>query len=341
MTKLLARSAILFGPLVVANLAAWVWAWSAFHNRPALLATALLAWVFGLRHAVDADHIAAIDNVVRKLMQDGQRPYTVGLWFSLGHSTIVVLASLAIAATAAAMQGRLEAAKEIGGVVGTLVSAGFLLAIAAANFIILLSIWRSLRQVRRGGSLDEEALDLLLGGRGFLARLFRPLFRAITRSWHMYPLGFLFGLGFDTATEVGLLGISATQAAQGMSPWQAMVFPTLFTAGMALVDTTDSALMVGAYGWAFVNPLRKLWYNLTITAASVVVALFIGGIEALGLLGDQLALSGPFWDAVGSLNDSLGYLGFAVVGIFVAAWIASTVVYRWLGYDRLEVTKPS
>jgi high-affinity nickel-transport protein len=341
MTRLSVRPAALFGPLIVANLAAWAWAWSAFQNRPALLATALLAWVFGLRHAVDADHIAAIDNVVRKLMQDGQRPHTVGLWFSLGHSTIVVAASLAIAATAAAMQGRLEAAKEIGGVVGTLVSAGFLLAIAAANLIILLSIWRSLRRVRRDGTLDEEALDLLLGGRGLLARLCRPLFRAITRSWHMYPLGFLFGLGFDTATEVGLLGISATQAAQGTLPWQVMVFPTLFTVGMALVDTTDSALMVGVYGWAFVNPLRKLWYNLTITAASVVVALFIGGNEALGLLGDQFALSGPFWGAVGSLNGTLGYLGFAVVGIFVAAWFASTTVYRWLGYDRLEVTKRS
>ncbi len=340
MMKRMPRSGGLFGLLIAANLAAWAWAWTAFHDHPTLLATALLAWVFGLRHAVDADHIAAIDNVVRKLMQDGQQPRTVGLWFSLGHSTIVVLASLAIAATAAAMQGRLEAAKEIGGVVGTVVSASFLLAIGAANLAILLGIWRSFRQVRRGGPLDEEALDTLLAGRGLLARLFRPLFRAITRSWHMYPLGFLFGLGFDTVTEVGLLGISATQASQGMSPWQAMVFPALFTAGMALVDTTDSVLMVGAYGWAFVNPLRKLWYNLTITAASVLVALLIGGIEALGLLGDQLALTGPFWEAVGSLNDSFGYLGFAVVGIFVACWIGSTIIYRWQGYDRLEITKP-
>ena len=339
MTKPLPRSATLFALLAAANLAAWAWAWTAFHDRPTLLGTALLAWVFGLRHAVDADHIAAIDNVVRKLMQTGQRPQTVGLWFSLGHSTIVVLASLAVAATAAAMQGRLEAAKEIGGVVGTLVSAGFLLAIAAANLVILAGIWRNFRHVRRGGSLDEEAFDALLTGRGLMARLFRPLFRAITKSWHMYPLGFLFGLGFDTATEVGLLGISATQAAQGMSPWQAMVFPALFTAGMALVDTADSVLMVGAYGWAFVNPLRKLWYNLTITAASVLVALLIGGIEALGLLGDQLALTGPFWEGVGSLNDSLGSLGFAVVGIFALCWIASTVVYRWRGYDTMDVTK--
>ena len=340
MTGQLPKSAGLFTMLAAANLAAWAWAWMAFHDQPTLLGTALLAWVFGLRHAVDADHIAAIDNVVRKLMQDGQRPQTVGLWFSLGHSTIVVLASLAIAATAAAMQDKLEAIKGIGGVVGTLVSATFLLAIAAANMVILLGVWRSFRQYQRSGRLDDGALDMLLAGRGLLSRLFRPLFRAITRSWHMYPLGFLFGLGFDTATEVGLLGISATQASQGMSPWQAMVFPALFTAGMALVDTADSVLMVGAYGWAFVNPMRKLWYNLTITAASVLVALLIGGVEALGLLGDRLALTGPFWNTVGSLNDSFGYLGFAVVGIFVVCWALSTIIYRWQGYDRLDASKP-
>ena len=219
-------SAALYGGLIAANAGAWAWAWAAFHDRPALLGIALLAWVFGLRHAVDADHIAAIDNVVRKLMQDGKRPLTVGLCFSLGHSTIVVLASLAIAATAAAMQDRLDAAKQVGGIVGTF---GLGRVPAGRSHLPIWSfcaaVWRSFREVRRGGSLNEEALDLLLAGRGLLARLFRPLFRAITQSWHMYPLGFLFGLGFDTATEVGLLGIAATQAAQGMSPWQTMVFP--------------------------------------------------------------------------------------------------------------------
>jgi len=323
----------LLGALLMANAGAWAWAYAAFHGRPALLGTAFLAWVFGLRHAVDADHIAAIDNVVRKLMQAGKRPITVGLWFSLGHSTVVVLASLAVAATAAALQGRLEAAREIGGVVGTLVSAGFLLAIALVNIVILRGVWRSFSRARRGEAIDDAALDSLLAGRGILSRLFRPLFSAIRSSWHMYPLGLLFGLGFDTATEIGLLGISATQAARGMSPWQAMVFPALFTAGMALIDTADSVLMVGAYGWAFVHPLRKLWYNLTITAASVLVALLIGGIEALGLLGDQLSLTGPFWAWVGRLNDSFGYLGFAVVSIFAACWAASAVIYRWKRFD--------
>ena len=326
---------ILFLGLAAANVAAWHWAWSTFHDRPALLGTALLAWVFGLRHAVDADHIAAIDNVVRKLMQDGRRPETAGLWFSLGHSTIVVVASLAIASTASAMQGRLEAVKEIGGVVGTLVSAMFLFAVAVANIAVLAGVWRNFRHVRGGAALDHDSLNKLLEGRGLLARLFRPLFHVITRSWHMYPVGFLFGLGFDTATEIGLLGISATQASLGMSPWKAMIFPALFTAGMALVDTTDSVLMTGAYEWAFINPLRKLWYNLTITAASVLVALLIGGIETLGLIGDRFALTGPFWRAVGSLNNDFGMFGYAVIGIFVLCWATSYAAYRWNGYDRI------
>ena len=189
--------------------------------------------------------------------------------------------------------------------------------------------------MRAGGGLDHESLDLLLSGRGFLARLFRPMFAVVTKAWHMYPLGFLFGLGFDTATEIGLLSISAAEAAKGMSPWQTLVFPALFTAGMALVDTADSALMVGAYGWAFANPVRKLWYNLTITAASVAVAVFIGGVEALGLIAERLELSGGLWDAVAALNDSLTNLGFVVIGLFALAWIVSMTIYKARGYDRL------
>jgi nickel/cobalt transporter (NiCoT) family protein len=329
------RSAGLYALLIGANIAAWAWAWHAFSGQPALLGLALLAWVFGLRHAVDADHIAAIDNAVRKLMQEGRQPVSVGFFFSLGHSTIVVLASLAIAATASAMQGRLDAFRAIGGVIGTAISAAFLLLIALVNLVILRGVWRSFRHVARGGTLQSAGLDSLDVGGGLLARLCRPLFRCITRSWHMYPLGFLFGLGFDTATEVGLLGIAAAQAAQGMSPWQTLAFAALFTAGMSLVDTTDSVLMVGAYGWAFVRPLRKLWYNLTITAASVLVALLIGGIEALGLLADQLGLQCGVWSIVSALNDDLTNFGFAVIGIFLLAWGLSVLVYRWKGYDRL------
>lgn len=330
-----AKTASLFALLIAANVAAWAWAWAAFGESPVLLGTALLAWVFGLRHAVDADHIAAIDNVVRKLMEERKRPLTVGFFFSLGHSTVVVLASLAIAAAAAAIQHDVLGFKAVGGVIGTSVSAAFLLMIAIANLVILIGVWRSFRHVSRGGTLDAEALDVLLAGRGLLARIFRPLFRVVTQSWHMYPLGFLFGLGFDTATEVGLLGISATQAAQGMSPWQTLVFPALFTAGMALVDTADSAIMVGAYGWAFVHPVRKLWYNLTITAGSVAVALLIGSIEALGLIADHFELEGGLWSFISSMSNDLGNFGFAVIGIFVVAWAASWLIYRWKGYDRL------
>ena len=332
-----AKTGAVYVFLAAANLSAWLWAWVTFSNRPTLLGTAFLAYVFGLRHAFDADHIAAIDNVVRKLMQEGKRPFSAGFFFSLGHSTIVVLASVAIAATAAMMQGRLEAFHNLGSVVGTAVSALFLLVIGVANLFVLKGIWAAFSHARRGRRVVDEDLNALLAGRGFFARIFRPMFKIVSRSWHMYPIGFLFGLGFDTATEIGLLGISAAQAAQGMSFWSILVFPALFTAGMSLVDTTDSVLMVGAYGWAFVNPIRKLWYNLTITAASVVVAVFIGGVEALGLIGDKLGLEGSFWGAIGGLNNNLTSFGFAVVGVFIASWLVSTVIYRAKGYDNLPI----
>jgi high-affinity nickel-transport protein len=319
--------AIVLG-LVAANIVAWLLAYAVFHDRPALLGTALLAWVFGLRHAVDADHIAAIDNVVRKLMQAGRRPITAGLFFSLGHSTVVLLACVAVGAAASHMHAALESTRLIGGIVGTVISATFLLVIATVNFVILAGVWRNVRQARRSGVYDEAALDLLLAGRGMLARIFRPLFNAISRSWHMYPLGFLFGLGFDTATEIGLLGIAAT-AAHGISAWQALLFPVLFATGMALVDGADSILMVGAYGWAFVNPARKLWYNLTITAASVLVALLIGGLEAIGLIADHLRPDGRIWRIIEALNRDLPDVGFAVLAIFASCWLASALLFHW------------
>jgi high-affinity nickel-transport protein len=317
------------------NTAVWLWAWSVFHDNPTLLATALLAYVFGLRHAVDADHIAAIDNVVRTLMQEGRRPLGVGFFFSLGHSTIVVLASLALAVTANAFRDDMESFKAIGGVIGTSVSSAFLIIIGLANVIILRGVWRAFQTLRHHQTVDEDSLNILLADRGFLARLFRPLFAMINRSWHMYPLGFLFGLGFDTATEVGLLGISATQASQGMSAWMILIFPALFAAGMALIDSFDSIAMVGAYGWAFVHPVRKLWYNLTITAASVIVALLIGGVEALGLISDQFGLQGAFWDSVSSLNDNFSNLGFVIIAVFILAWLVSALIYKFRGYDQL------
>jgi nickel/cobalt transporter (NiCoT) family protein len=323
--------------LIAANLAGWAWALYTFRDHPILLGSAVLAYSFGLRHAVDADHIAAIDNVTRKLMQEGKRPISVGFWFSLGHSTVVVLAALAIALTTTELASRFDALKEVGGIVGTLVSTLFLFTIAAMNIVILAGIWKTFHQVKRGDPLAVEDYDLLLNSRGLLARLFRPLFRLVTQSWHMLPLGFLFGLGFDTATEVALLGISATQAGQGMSIWSIMVFPALFAAGMSLIDTTDGVLMVGAYNWAFVNPMRKLYYNLVITAVSVLVAVLVGGIEGLGLIGGQLSLTGWFWDGIGVLNDNFSGLGFAIIGVFILAWVASLIIYRYTRLDDLEV----
>jgi high-affinity nickel-transport protein len=326
----------IYALLALANLAAWTWAVLVFREHPVLLGTALLAYGFGLRHAVDADHIAAIDNVTRKLMQEGKRPVSVGLYFALGHSTVVVLAAAGVAGTATALAGSFERFKEVGGIIGTGVSALFLFAIAAANVVVLRAVWRAFQHVRRGGSYVDEDFDLLLNSRGLLARLFRPLFRLITRSWHMAPLGFLFGLGFDTATEVALLGISATQATQGIPVWSIMVFPALFAAGMTLIDTTDGILMLGAYEWALLNPVRKLTYNLALTAVSVAVAVLVGGVEALGLLGDQLGFEGPFWGGVGALNDNMGTLGLVIIGLFAAAWAGSVVLYRYKGLDDIE-----
>ncbi len=327
----------IYGVLLVFNAGAWLWAVAAFRHYPLLLGTAFLAYSFGLRHAVDADHIAAIDNVTRKLMQEGKRPVAVGFMFSLGHSTIVVIGSLLIASTALALQHRLDAFRSIGGVIGTLVSTFFLLGIAAINLIVLRSVYRIFVRVRNGEPYVEEDLNLLLTDRGLLARFLRPVFGMIERSWHMYPLGLLFGLGFDTATEIGLLGISAAEGSKGLPLWSILVFPALFAAGMSLIDTTDNILMLGAYGWAFVKPVRKLYYNMTITLVSVVVALVVGGIEALGLITKQFHLSGAFWDGIQKLNDNFGMLGYCIIGFFVLSWILSIAVYRWQRLDELEV----
>jgi nickel/cobalt transporter (NiCoT) family protein len=328
----------IYGLLIAANLGAWAWAFLVFRHQPLFLGTALLAYGFGLRHAVDADHIAAIDNVTRKLMQEGKRPVTVGFFFAMGHSAVVVIAAIGVAAMTTVLSTRFQQFKSLGGIVSTSVSALFLFVIAIANLFILRAVWRTYCHVRRGGRYVDEDFDILLNSRGGLARLFRPLFRLVTTGWHMFPLGLLFGLGFDTATEVALLGMSATQAAQGVSIWSIMVFPALFAAGMSLIDTTDGVLMLGAYNWAFVKPIRKLYYNLTITLVSVVVAFMISGIEALGLIGSQLGQSGWFWDGIGSLNEDFNSFGFIIIGVFIAAWIGSIVIYRYKGLDKIEVT---
>jgi high-affinity nickel-transport protein len=329
----------LFALLLGLNIAVWMLSLAVFRGNPALLGTAVLAYVFGLRHAVDADHIAAIDNVVRKLMQEGKQPLTVGFWFSVGHSSLIVIAVGVIVLAASALQQRMDGYRDIGGLISTAVSGFFLLLIAVTNFMILKGVWRSFRRVRAGLPVSDDDLDLLLAGRGFLARMFRPLFRLVGKSWHMAAIGFLFGLGFDTATEIALFGMAATHAIDGIPLWSAMLFPALFAAGMVLIDTADSVLMVGAYGWAFDHPVRKLWYNLTITSVSILVAVVIGGIEVIGLLARKFEIEGRAGALIEQLDAGLENVGYLVIGVFAVSWLLSAAIYRWKRYDDLPVVR--
>jgi high-affinity nickel-transport protein len=317
----------IYSVLFFANVSAWAWALVGFAHQPVLIGTAVLAYSLGLRHAIDADHIAAIDNVTRKLMQEGKWPVAVGFFFALGHSTVVVLASVAVALTANALSDKLVSYRAIGSIVGTSASALFLFIIAFANLIVLCGVCRTFRLVERGNTVTEEDIDAPLQQRGWLARLFKPLFRFVSQSWHLYPIGLLFAFGFDTASEIGLFGLSA-QASNAVSSWSLLIFPALFAAGMTLVDTTDGVLMLGAYGWAYRNPMRKLFYNLTITSVSVLVALVVGGIETLGLISSQFHLQGVFWNVISELDDNFGAIGFGIVTLFVVSWGVSFLVYR-------------
>src|SRR5258707_8841998 len=322
--------------LIAFNVLAWALAFLGFAIRyPALLGTALLAYTFGLRHSVDADHISAIDNVTRKLMQEDKRPIGGGFFFSLGHSTIVVLLSIAIAVAATFVQTAIPALKSAGGLIGTSISALFLYVIAIINFLVLWEIFQMFRKVQRGETYSEQTLDDFLSERGLMGRFFRPLLRMVDSSWKMYPVGLLFGLGFDTATEVGILGLAAATAGKGLPIPFILLFPLLFTAGMCLLDTTDGILMLGAYGWAFVKPIRKLYYNLNITLISVLVAFVVGTIEIISIISGLLKLSGGFWDYVTNLD--FGILGGIIIGIFIVSWVVSTLFYRVKRYDHIEV----
>jgi high-affinity nickel-transport protein len=260
-----------------------------------------------------------------------------GLFFSLGHSTVVIALTVAVACAATLLTTHFNDLRGVGALIGTSISAMFLFVLAFVNLAVLASVIRTFRAVRRGEPLVESDLDLLLNNRGLLSRLLRPLLRLVSRSWHLYPVGFLFGLGFDTATEVALFGVSATQASHGLSFWSVLVLPILFTAGMSLVDTTDGILMLGAYHWAFVWPMRKLYYNITITFVSVLMAVLIGVIEALGLLRAQLGAKGVFWDAIGTLDEHFGLLGYVVIGVFIMSWIVSIAIYKLRRYDDIAV----
>ncbi|MFC8432721.1 HoxN/HupN/NixA family nickel/cobalt transporter [Streptomyces sp. NPDC057253] len=292
------------------------------------------AYTLGMRHAFDADHIAAIDNTTRKLMEDGQRPLSVGFWFSLGHSSIVfglaLLLSLGIKTLASPVKNDNSELHDVTGLIGTTVSGTFLYVIAIINIVILAGIWKVFRQMR-SGHFDEAALEEQLNKRGFMNRLLGRVMKSITKPWQMYPLGLLFGLGFDTATEIALLVLAGSGAASGL-PWYAILcLPVLFAAGMSLLDTIDGSFMNFAYGWAFSKPVRKVYYNLTITGLSVAVALIIGTVELLGLLADKLDLHGFFWDWVSGLD--LNVIGFVIVGLFFATWIIALAVWK---FGRIE-----
>ena len=314
-----------FGLVLALNVVGWGLLLIAAPRYPALLGLGALAFSFGLRHAFDADHIAAIDNTTRKLLQQGRKPMGVGLFFSLGHSTVVFVMAVGLALAALLISKNLTSFKTVGGMIGTSVSGIFLYAIAIINLVILVEIVRIFREMR-WGRYDEQRLEDQLQNRGFMFRFFGPLFRFVTRSWHMYPIGFLFGLGFDTATEVSLLAISAGAASNGLPIYAIMSLPILFAAGMSLMDSADGAFMAEAYGWAFSNPVRKVYYNLTITGLSVLVALFIGTVELLSVLSAQLHWRGGFWAFIGRLDFNT--MGFVIVGMFVVVWGGSFLIWK-------------
>ncbi|MCW2952882.1 MAG: high-affinity nickel-transporter [Conexibacter sp.] len=294
------------------------------------LGLGVTAYTLGLRHAFDADHIAAIDNTTRKLMADGQRPLSVGFFFSLGHSTIVFLLaflfSLGVRGVSGAVEHDGSALHQATGVIGPLVSGSFLFLIGLLNLVLLVSIARVFRRMRGGGQ-DEAELERQLDARGFMNRFYGRFTKAVRRPWQMYPLGVLFGLGFDTATEVALLFIAAGAAAGGLPFYAILCLPILFAAGMSLLDTIDGAFMNFAYGWAFSKPVRKIYFNLTITALSVAVALLVGTVELLSVLADRLSLSGGLWSLVSGLD--LNLVGYLVVALFVLTWALALAVWRF------------
>ncbi|WP_406693286.1 HoxN/HupN/NixA family nickel/cobalt transporter [Saccharopolyspora sp. ID03-671] len=294
----------------------------------------ITAYMLGMRHAFDADHIAAIDNTTRKLMEERRRPLSVGFWFSLGHSSVVFLLCLLISFGVKALARQVEddgsSLQQLTGVIGTLVSGVFLVLIALLNMVVLVGILGVFRRMRQG-EWDEAELERQLNNRGFFNRILGRVFRAITKPWQMYPVGFLFGLGFDTATEISLLVLAGGAAAVSL-PWYAILcLPVLFAAGMSLLDAADGVFMSYAYGWALSNPIRKIYYNIVVTGLSVLVAVLIGGIELIGLLAEKLEITtGPLaW--IGSIElDSVGY---ALVALFVVTWLIAIAVWRW---GRLE-----
>ncbi len=337
MRILRSKSVLAIVLLIIFNITAWVIAYMAFSNMPKMLMLCLVAYGFGLRHAVDADHIAAIDNVTRKFLYVKKRSVSVGFFFSIGHSTIVLIMSFLVALGTIYMQKHLADFQHIGGLIGTAISSLFLLVIALINFIIFFQTYKTFLEYKKNPS-ETVDIDKMLEQKGMMTSLFKPLFKLVTKPWHMYLVGFLFGLGFDTSTEVALLGISATQAATSMSVWSIMIFPVLFMSGMSLIDTLDGILMVNVYGWALVKPDKKLFYNMMITLLSFSVAFFIGALEALSVVSDQFGLQNGIWAYINKINDSFDYMGFYIVGIFLVCWIFAISISKFIKAQPAKVS---
>ncbi len=293
----------------------------------------IVAYVFGLRHGVDADHIAAIDNTTRKLMQEGKRPITVGMWFSLGHSTVVIVFIIALILATRTVTANIPVLESAGSIIGTAVSGSFLWIIGFINAIILIGIYKIFQSLKQG-KINQEELDTLLEKRGFMNRFFRPLFKLISKPWHIYPVGVLFGIGFDTASEIALIAISVGVGVSTNIPlYYVLILPLLFTCGMVTVDTADGIAMRLAYGWAFLNPVRKIYYNLTVTIMSVLVAWAIGTAELLQVLSTELNFSGYFWSWLQALDFEI--MGFGILAIFAISWVVSFGYWRYKKYDKI------
>lgn len=327
-----AKIVAIYAALIVLTVLGFAASFAVSKVSPLLAGLGIVCYVLGLRHGFDCDHIAAIDNTTRKLIHQGKKPSTVGMWFSLGHSTIVIALIVALIYVSKFVIGTMPALESGGAIAGTLVSGVFLLFIGMINAVIVFDIYKIFRAAR-AGNLDEEELEEKLNDRGIMNRFLRPLFNTVNEPWQIYPVGLLFGLGFDTATEVGLIAISVGAGVSSSVPiWMILVLPFMFTCGMVLVDTSDGVVMRLAYGWAFMNPIRKIFYNLTITIISVLVAFAIGGIELLQVLSMELKLTGPFFDFINNLDfESIGYL---VVAIFVISWLASMLWWKYKRYDQ-------
>ena len=335
------KAAIVIGTLITLNAIVWLVSGLIYARLvPQGVALLIVSYALGLRHALDADHIAAIDNVTRRLVQNGQKPVTVGLFFSLGHSTIVIIATMLVAALSTTIKSKFDRYSNVSSVIGPSISSGFLFLIGTINGVSAYLIVKDFKNIKNLKSGDKVDWEEILSNSGFFSRVFgKHLFRVIDAPYKMYFVGFLFGLGFDTATEVALLGIAALQALNGADVWLILFLPILFTCGMTLIDTTDGVLMLGAYGWASITPSRKLYYNLSITTISCIFALFIASLQLLSIFQSEFDLNGIFWDFISSATDSnnFGVIGIVLLSSFIAGWLLSRILYY--NYAPLETEK--